>query len=487
MAGEGGPLAGLRLRACNFGHFTPTVPPTHPTPHTRHSSFCNEAGCSPGTQPALDFKLAANAEDGSRATTMNYFWQDIAPPGNRNASEIIDIQGFSHQSRAAFEQFHEVFPEKPIAATECCSCLNQRDEDADIVHNASVWSTSNTGGCQASQTNASDGIAWAAGTYVWTAHDYYGEPGGWPHISSRFGQYDLAGFVKAPAFWFQQQWLASVQPADAGRPPLALAATVRIVELWQPPNDAAKCPAGQSCRHINVYASSPIVRLSVNGGPPAYLSGANGVFSGTVPYEAGALLAEALAADNATVVASHTRASWGAPAAIALSVDAPSPASGTGGALFLDGVDVALVRATIVDARGNVVGNATHNVTFSIAAGPGLVVGVGNGDPASLDPNQVAWRPAYHGLARAVVRVTLDAASPDAVRARRLAMEVDAGKGPRSSGVMPIGGTPPRVVTVAAAAPGLAPVLLDIPLSVDPSDAPLAVAAASVGTADLGR
>ena len=35
-----------------------------------------------------------------------------------------------------------------------------------MAHNASVWSTSNTGGCQASQTNASDGVAWAFGTYV---------------------------------------------------------------------------------------------------------------------------------------------------------------------------------------------------------------------------------------------------------------------------------------------------------------------------------
>lgn len=133
-------------------------------------SFCNEAGCSPSTQPALDFKLAAYGEDGSRAVTMNYFWPDIEPTGNRNATEIIDVQGFSHQSRTAFEDFHETFPAKPIGATECCSCENQRDEDGDIVHNASVWSTSNTGSCQASQTNASDGIPWAYGTYVWTAH-----------------------------------------------------------------------------------------------------------------------------------------------------------------------------------------------------------------------------------------------------------------------------------------------------------------------------
>jgi len=446
-------------------------------------SFCNEAGCSPNTQPSLDFKLAAYDEDGSRAVTMNYFWQDIQPPGHRNATEIIDVQGFSHQSRGSFEEFHETFPEKPIGATECCSCQNQRDEDADILHNSSVRSTSNTGSCQASQTNASDGIPWAYGTYVWTAHDYYGEPGGWPHISSRFGQYDLAGFVKAPAFWFQQRWLTGVPVDDAGRPPLKVSTTVRLVELWQPPND----PNAKGMRKINVYSNAPIVRLSLNGTPVAFLSGSNGVFSSSILFSAGTLTADALAADNSTVLATHKRVSWGAPSALALTLDVPSPNSGTGAKLYLDGVDVALVRATVLDATGNIVADSTLNVSFSIESGPGLVVGVGNGDPSSLDPNQVNWRPAYHGLARGVIRATLDASTPDVIRARRLAMEVDAGKGPRSSSIMPIGGTPPTSIVVTAEAPGLPRTSLTIPLSVDASDSPMSVASASVGTADLGQ
>ncbi len=31
-----------------------------------------------------------------------------------------------------------------------------------------------------------------------TMHDYMGEPGNWPHVSSSFGSYDLSGFPKAP-------------------------------------------------------------------------------------------------------------------------------------------------------------------------------------------------------------------------------------------------------------------------------------------------
>jgi hypothetical protein len=43
---------------------------------------------------------------------------------------------------------------------------------------------------------------------------------------------------------------------------------------------------------------------------------------------------------------------WGAPVGIALTIDAPSLATGTGSALYLDGEDAAAIRATIVDAAG---------------------------------------------------------------------------------------------------------------------------------------
>ena len=289
---------------------------------------------------------------------------------------------------------------------------------------------------------------------------------------------------KAPAFWFRQQWLSSIPASDAGRPPITAAAavtTVRIVENWAPGSNGA-------ARSINAYTNAPAARLRINGAVLAdsTIPTARGVASWrSVAFVAGTLTADALAADNVTVLASHARSSWGAGAALALSLDAPSPATGTGAALYLDGADVALLRATVLDAAGAVCASCVDNVTFAIIEGPGLIVGCGNGDPANLDPNAAPWKSAYHGLVRAVVRGTLDAATPDAVRAVRAAIELDAGKGPRSSAIMPVGATPPSRIVVSASAPGLAAVTLTIPLSVDARDAPLAVAAASVGLADI--
>ena len=87
----------------------------------------------------------------------------------------------------------------------------------------------------------------------------------WPHVSSSFGAYDLAGFAKAAVWWYRAWWLGNVSYGDAGRPPLPSAATgvfVHIVESWMPsPNSAV--------RVINVYSNAPLIRLSLNGAPVA--------------------------------------------------------------------------------------------------------------------------------------------------------------------------------------------------------------------------
>jgi beta-galactosidase len=133
-------------------------------------SFCNEAGCLPTAEPALDFKAIAYALDGSRNVTMNYFWGDLKPNPTGSVA-VVDVQGLSHPSLADALALHAAHPAKPIGATECCSCLNQRDEDADLTlpPNSTVTYRSNSAPCQIGQTNVSDGRPWMFGQYVWTA------------------------------------------------------------------------------------------------------------------------------------------------------------------------------------------------------------------------------------------------------------------------------------------------------------------------------
>lgn len=456
-------------------------------------SFCNEVGCSAGgTEPTLDFKTIVYDLDGSRAVTGNVCsgWSascNYVPGQLNNMSVLLDVQGFSHVDTSIFAGFHSIAPEKPIVATECCSCETMRGEDNDMPHNSSLVFYSNFNQpCLGQQTQWSNGLQYVGGSFVWTAHDYMGEPDNWPHISSSFGSYDLAGFPKAPVYWYRAWWLANISTQDAGRPPVpGTDAFVHIVESWQP-------PASGTTRVINVYSNAPYVKLAVNGqtvGP------GNGLVTmpafgwssfQAVPFSPGTITATAIAADGSTQLATESKSSWGTPAAIQLSLDVPHPSTGTGQALYLDGSDVALVRATVVDAAGNICHDSTLNITFAVTSGPGLVYGTGNGDPNNHDFAHATSRAAYHGLLRGLIRVTLNAVGSSSDRALAALVNVDAGQGPRSSSYLPDSGSPPTSLTVSASAPGVASGTLTIPLSVNDADSVMATAAASVAAAYIG-
>ena len=359
-------------------------------------SLCNEAGCGNGSLLGGDLveqcKQAAYVNDGSRAVGANMGWISPINPGTP-MSTALDVMGCSHCNGNDMETFHRKEPAKPLVMTECCSCESQRGEDGDLPHNTTtVHYTDEVAGCLADEVGTSDLVEYIGGTFVWTLHDYMGEPGNWPHVSSSFGAIDLAGMAKPAAWWYRSVWLANISASDPGRPPLPAASTaytVRIVESWSPP------AAGTTTRRVHVYTNAPWVQLSLNGaavgGPLAVPFYRSSVVT-NVTYAPGTLTAKALAADGVTVLATHATSSWGAPSALTLSMDVPSLATGTGTAVFVDGMDVALLRATIVDAAGNIVRDSTLNVTFAVTSGPGFVAGVGNGDPACQEPSQVRGR-----------------------------------------------------------------------------------------------
>ena len=79
----------------------------------------------------------ADANDGSRNVGANMGW--ISPVSPRTPmSDALDVMGMSHASSAKVEAFHQMEPDKPLAMTECCSCQNQRGEDADQPHNSTA-------------------------------------------------------------------------------------------------------------------------------------------------------------------------------------------------------------------------------------------------------------------------------------------------------------------------------------------------------------
>jgi len=475
-------------------------------------SFCNEAGCEGWREAGgPPFYEVTRRYDGSRPTLGNMFtFGDLL-------SNTIDVQGFSHTERSQLDKCHAALPKKPIFMSECCSCNTERDEDegCETLHDnppsIGCRQKAFNGRCAQHYTNASDGISYAAGTMVWTLFDYYGEPsGGWPRVSSSYGQYDLAGFAKASAFWYRTQWLLR-QPDTSTDKPFATHGMheVHIVESWESPaavraprairdvgatgealgnaeglRDITE-PAGpqgdsmaRETRSITAYTSAASAELFVNDVSIGVRSASSLAAGGPtwvewkdVPWSNGTLRAVGRNAHGATV-ASDERVTGGRALALRLSLDAPSERTLTGKALLLDGHDAALVRVEVVDGAGNVLWGASPNITFEVVSGPGVLLGAHNGDTQSHEPNSVAWRSAYHGKARAVVRVS-STAGRDAIE-RKLMQYVDIEVAPNLA-------APPHPIVIRASTPGLLPTTVSIPTSIDPTDGVLSVAAQGAG------
>ena len=259
--------------------------------------------------------------------------------------------------------------------------------------------------------NFSDSRGFNAGTFLWAGFDHgSGSSGGSGLIA------DWAGVKKPMSYWFRAWWLSNISTEDSGRPVLWPGApqsgtTVFIVDSWDAP------PAGSSARSIHVYSNAPMVRLwrnneVVRNATVQFFGFAN--FSG-VAFEPGNLTAEALDWSG-NRLATHTVQTGGSAATIRLSLDAPSPHTGTGSAMVADGQDVALVRAELLDVNGRLVSprDSTTNttITFSVSSGAARILGTISGSPFDEPLNDPALDmtgpvfPAHYGVLRAFVQST---------------------------------------------------------------------------------
>ncbi len=235
------------------------------------------------------------------------------------------------------------------------------------------------------------------GDFIWTGIDYLGEAQ-WPNKLNTSGALDTCAFPKDTYYFWQSQWTAApmvyVFPHWnwAGREgqviPVLCYSNCSSVELFlNGKSFGAKSlafPRSGTSGGWNTYAQ-----------PPVRPSTADLHLSWDVPYEPGIL--KAVGYRNGKPVCEGTIATAGPAAALALAVD--------GDTLTADPDTVAEVTVKVVDAQGTVVPEAANRVSF-VVSGPARLIGVDNGAPANHDSYQASSRPAFHGLALAVVRLT---------------------------------------------------------------------------------
>jgi beta-galactosidase len=118
----------------------------------------------------------------------------------------------------------------------------------------------------------------------------------------------------------------------------------------------------------------------------------------SVPYAPGKI--EAFAYKSGQVILKDKRETAGPAYRIALTADRT--------VLTADGRDVAVLRAEVFDERDVPVPHADNLIRFTIT-GPGAVIGVGNGNPNSLEPDKATSRKAFNSLACAILQTSASA------------------------------------------------------------------------------
>ena len=382
--------------------------------HRRHPSicivsYCNEEECCQFDIAAAgrSFHDAAREFDPNRPLSGNYKVQECGttnasqkPYARWEALEYSDIIGQSHMGTATFEAIHQAYPAFPMILSESGSCGLTR-----AVRNAAT--------CETIRNEAAS-LPYVIGTVgVWSMMDYFGEacsggnvlnetgPGpysDWPAVFGTFGNVDIAGFAKPSAWWYRVNWLAKTTIGAAERPLVGGASNVSVRALT-------------SCEG---FTSTPWAELYVDGvrkvvRRPMAQSGMVHVEAACDPgsaYHNVTLLG--LDSDRATVLGRHTVLAPGAATWVELVLDVPSVSTGTGSALYLDGMDVALVRVQLLDARGTVVTDDDRNVTFSVASGPLRITGVGSGENTNRQHVQGQRYQTFRGLGRVVLQPTVD-------------------------------------------------------------------------------
>ena len=333
-----------------------------------------EQGTDRGARIAASMKRLTRKLDTTRPVTaaMNFGgWSGAAP--------LMDVRGFNY-SEKGIDAYHKQLPNQPMIGSETGSTVSTRGEYANDKEKGFVSAYDlNAPSWAATAEEWWGGYAvrpFLAGGFVWTGFDYRGEPTpyGWPCINSHFGILDTCGFAKDNFYYYQAWW---------GSKPV-----LHLFPHWN----------WKDGDEISVWCHSNLdsVELFLNGRS----LGAKNVVKNVhlewkVKFEPGMI--EARGYQGGQKVLTAKRETTGAPARIILRPDRMR--------INADGEDVSMVAAEVVDAQGRIVSVSDNEIAFTIT-GNGRLIGVGNGNPSSHEPDKSDRRKAFNGLCMAIVQAS---------------------------------------------------------------------------------
>lgn len=324
--------------------------------------------------------LLAIQKDLDPSRTSTY----AADMGNdfKGVNEVIPIRGFNYREYAVAD-YHREHPNQPLLGTEMGSTVTTRGIYEKDSIRAYVPDQDITAPWWASKAEtwwklAAENKYWLGG-FVWTGFDYRGEPTPykWPNINSHFGILDVCGFPKNIYYYYKSWWtdedILHISPhwnwsEKIGKP----------IDVW-------------------VNSNADEVELFLNGKSLGKkVLPRNSHLQWDVNYEPGTL--EAIGYKKGKKLTSKVETTGNAYN-VTLSPDKTI--------LTADGKDATVINISITDEKGHEVPIADNMMKFYIS-GDAKIIGVGNGDPSSHEPDQCkdgAWqRSAFNGKCQVIVQ-----------------------------------------------------------------------------------
>ena len=276
---------------------------------------------------------------------------------------VIDVRGWNYHVGPTMDAYHAAHPAQPNIGTETSSILTTRGMYQ--INEARGFQSAYDDRENLPRGDTSTAEAWwtwyaarpwLSGGFVWTGFDYRGE-NGWPDVSANYGILDTAGFPKDNYYYYQSWW------SDRK--------VLHLLPHWN--------WNGREGQNIDVrcFSNWDEVELLLNGRSLGRKEmPRNSHLQWTVPYASGTLMARGY--QDGKLMAEEKVETTGPPAAIKLTPDRTTVNS--------DGEDLSILTVAVTDAQGRVVPVADNLVSFEIS-GNGKIIGVGNGDPSSHEPD----------------------------------------------------------------------------------------------------
>lgn len=316
-----------------------------------------------GARIAATMQAFAKSVDSTR-----YITAAISGGIGSGISTVIDVLGYNYVATKNTDEQHKKYPNQFSWGTEEGSTVASRGiyEDDMDKHQLAAYDRKQNDFFYSLEQGWKHYASrpYLAGMFIWTGFDYRGEPTpfGWPSVGAYFGMVDACGFPKDDYYYLKSWWTNET--------------VVHLLPHW---NWQGK--EGQEIR-VCAYSNCDEVELFLNRKSLGKKTMAlNGHLEWQVKYEPGTM--EAMGYKKGIKVGNDVVKTTLTPNQVKLTVDRK--------AIKADKKDIAIITVQADDKNNLRVPTAQNELSFSIT-GPGKIIGVGNGDPTSLEADQYLER-----------------------------------------------------------------------------------------------